>query len=118
MSEMERMIGILRHSLGLDIRGHGRVYRNHYCLPVSFESSDLACMRQMVADGLMEEGSKLNEGRDQYFHATDDGKAAAVKDVKPLRITPGQQRYRDFLRFDGSLTFIEFVKWKQRTAKA
>jgi len=114
MTTSERMIEILRHSLGLDMHGRGRMYRSYYCLPIDFESTDRSCIREMVAAGLMKEGNTLNEGKDQYFYVTDAGRAAAVKDVKPLRITPGQQRYRDFLNFDGSMTFIEFVKWQQR----
>lgn len=85
MSLSDNQIKILRHSLGLDIHGHGKMYREHYCQPIDFESQTLTDIRDMIARGLMIEGNKINDGRDQYFLVTEAGKKAAVESVEAIK---------------------------------
>lgn len=102
-----RHLEILRHALGLDAEGRGRMYRNHYCQPVDFDSATLTDIREMVSAGLMVEGKKINEGTDQYFHATDAGKRVAVENVKPVSLS--RRRYLAFLNLDMGISFKEFL---------
>ncbi len=104
---------ILRHSLGLDDRGHGRQYRNHYCAGPGHHGFD-DC-RKLVADGLMTERppSQLTGG-DHLFMVTDKGKAAVLEAKEPEpKLTRDQKRYRDYLHSEVNLTFGEWLKWRQ-----
>ena len=108
---------ILQHSLGADKYGQAddgnraQFYRDYYCVGLH-ESATLANINDMVARGWMRAGYKINEGRDQYFHVTQLGISAmrghSPKAPKP---TKGQQRYRDFLRAECGMTFIEYLKY-------
>lgn len=109
MNPTVRQLEILRHSLGLDMHGRGRMYREHYCIPINFESDDLTAIREMASDGLMEEAHKINEGRDQYFIVTELGKAAATHGVKPEKLTRAQRRYREWLNLDTGITFHQYL---------
>lgn len=63
----------LRHMLGAGAerpkRDHG--FRNHYCTSIGSESHGV--LLEMQQAGLVRSGRSINEGRDQYFHATVDG---------------------------------------------
>ena len=63
---------ILEHMLGAGSARPG--YRNHFC--TSLSSSDYALLAEMACLGLVEAGRIINDGRDQFFHATDAGYAA------------------------------------------
>jgi len=60
----------LRHMLGagFDRKKKQKGYRNHFCAGIG--SKDHGDMLEMEKLGLVTKGSVLNEGRDQYFHAT------------------------------------------------
>ncbi len=68
-----KQIELLTHMLGagrhLKQRMHG--YRNRFCAEVNGE--DYQAMLEMEAAGLVCAGGKINEGRDQFFHATRAG---------------------------------------------
>ena len=70
---LESHAELLRHTLGARAdspkRQHG--YRNYFCAGIGSEDY-LMCM-EMVENGLMRSGHKINEGRDQYFHALREG---------------------------------------------
>ena len=53
----ERQLQVLRHSLGLDYAGNGRIYRNHFCAG----GEDIATCEQLTIAGLM---SRMNVHRD------------------------------------------------------
>lgn len=56
----------LRHMLGADSKSPG--YRNHFCAEIGY--TDHKSMMEMVTAGLVTTGQIINDGRDQYFHAT------------------------------------------------
>lgn len=107
-----KQLHILQHSLGLDEYGRGTFYRNHF---VTGEGSkDHADCMALVAAGFMtvRNGNELSGG-DDVFRVTDDGKRAAVESSPaPPKLTRSQQNYQDYLDYDGSLSFIEFLKMK------
>jgi len=77
MSELNsELMHILRHSLGLDINGKGKQYRNHY---VAGGDQVKKC-RELVSLGFMIErqGSEIT-GFDPLFQVTDSGKQIAPK---------------------------------------
>lgn len=104
---------ILFHSLGLDENGHGNMYRNYHCVSVEFETKELFSIREMERDGLMREGNRINDGRDQYFIVTDKGKNLARGLITPLpKLSRSQKRYRAFLDADSGATFKEYITQK------
>jgi hypothetical protein len=67
-------LDILRHSLGLDERGRGRMYRNHFCAG----GDDAVKCRALVAMGFMVEHPPTQlTGGDPLFVVTAAGKAVA-----------------------------------------
>ena len=58
-------VGIMRHALGADSRDPG--YRNQYCV-----ADGDKVLSAMVEKGLMREGRTINQGRDRYYHVTDE----------------------------------------------
>lgn len=107
-----KQLHILQHSLGLDEYGRGTMYRSHF---VTGEGSDdhADCMA-LVEAGYM--GVRKNHplaGGDDGFWVTEAGKRAAVANSPaPPKLSPSKQRYQDFLDYDGSMSFIEYAKWK------
>lgn len=103
---------ILRHSLGLDPTGRGRVYRNHYCAGPGHHSWKL--LQELVAAGLMVDHGKRGEitGGDHLLHVTDRGLSiATVQDPLP-KVSKGSRRYREFLSIADAypdLTFKDFL---------
>lgn len=97
---------ILRHSIGLNDKGHGKEYRNHYCTGKDCDSYKDCCA---LADlGLMQTGGI--DGTNIFFHVTEAGKAEARKNVEPVKkLTRSQKRYQAFLHAESGLTFIEFL---------
>ncbi|MGC4409596.1 hypothetical protein D4A92_19815 [Rhizobium rosettiformans] len=107
-----KQLHILQHSLGLDEYGRGTFYRNHF---VTGEGSkDHADCMALVRVGLMtvRTGNALSGG-DEVFRVTDAGKAAVAEhSPSPPKLTRSQQNYQDWLNYDSSLSFIEYVKMK------
>lgn len=100
-------LSILRHSLGVGEDGCAASYRNHF---VTGEGGrDHALCMALVAAGLMTRhgGNALTGGSD-VFGATNAGRVAAVG--TPPKLTPAQRRYREYLRTDSNLTFIEWLR--------
>jgi hypothetical protein len=113
----DKQLHILQHSLGLDQYGRGTFYRNHF---VTGEGSkDHADCMALVGLGFMtvRSGSVLSGG-DDVFHVTDAGRIAVVAESPPPpKLTRSQQTYQNWLDYDGSISFIEYAKWKSRAAK-
>lgn len=106
------LLHILQHSLGLDEYGRGTFYRNRF---VTGEGSiDHPCCMELVALGYMTRSAnvKLFGGSD-IFTVTEEGKRAAVENSPPSpKLTRSQQRYQDYLSYDGSMSFIDYLRWK------
>lgn len=101
---------ILQHSLGVDQFGQGNCYRDYYCVGLD-NAATMASINDLVARGWMRAGSKINDGRDQYFIVTQLGLSAMKgHSPKPPKISKAKQRYRDFLNADCGMSFIEYLK--------
>lgn len=105
------LLHILQHSLGLDKHGRNQYpgyQRNHFCAG----GRDRDLCRELAGMGYMEErrSSELTGG-DPLFIVTDAGKEAIRRESPPPpKLTRGQIRYREFLRADCGLSFIEYLK--------
>lgn len=109
-----KQLHILQHSLGLDQYGRGTFYRNHF---VTGEGSkDHADCMALVGLGFMtvRSGNQLSGG-DDVFRVTDVGRDAVVAESpSPPKLSAGKRRYQDWLAYDGSLSFIEYLKMRSR----
>lgn len=113
--EAAKRLHILQHSLGVDEFGRGKMYRTRFVTGPGSLDYD-TCMA-LVADGLMtrRDASTLPFGGNDLFFVTEAGKCHVREhSPKPPKLTRGQKRYRDFLNFDGSMTFIEYCRWSDR----
>ncbi|KQV31103.1 hypothetical protein [Rhizobium sp. Root1204] len=110
------LLHILQHSLGLDQYGRGTFYRNRF---VTGEGSvDHADCMALLELGFMSRVAnvKLFGGSD-CFTVTDEGKQAAVANSpSPPKISRSKQRYQDYLDADCSMTFIEYLRYRDRRA--
>lgn len=100
-------LSILSHTLGVGEDGCAPSYRNHF---VTGEGGrDHALCMALVAAGLMtrHSGNALTGGSD-VFGATNAGRLAAVG--TPPKLTRSQQRYREYLRLDSNLSFIDWLR--------
>ena len=105
---------ILQHSLGLDQYGRGSMYRNHFVTGEG--STDYAdCMTLVDAGYMAVRKSHPLAGGDDCFWVTEAGKLAAVANSPaPPKLSRSQQNYRNFLDYDSSLSFIEYLKMRPR----
>jgi len=103
---------ILQHSLGLDQYGRGTFYRNRFVTGVG--SKDHPDCMALVDLGHMKRVANVKMfGGDDYFTVTETGKQAAVEhSPAPPKLTRSQQNYQDWLNYDSSLSFIEYMKMK------
>lgn len=106
-------LDILQHSLGLDQHGRGESYRNRF---VTGEGSkDHAHCMALVEQGLMNRRAGFAlAGGDDLFMVTEAGRAAVREhSPPPPKLTRAQQRYQQFLRYDGGVTFGEWLRgWR------
>lgn len=74
--------GILWHAIGMTTRNYRRTsdwwssnlnHRNNYCLSYNSGIKEANAIRRLIILGLMKEGTKINDGSDQYFHVTHAG---------------------------------------------
>lgn len=107
-----KQLHILQHSLGLDEYGRGTFYRNRFVTGVG-SKDHLDCMA-LHEQGFMTRVANVEMfGGGDYFTVTEAGKLAAVANSPaPPKLTRSQQNYQDFLNYDGSLSFIEYLKMK------
>lgn len=107
-----KQLHILQHSLGLDEYGRGTFYRNRFVTGVG--SKDHADCMALHEQGFMTRVANVEMfGGDDYFTVTELGKLAVVEDSPaPPKLTRSQQNYQDWLNYDSSLSFIEYVKMK------
>jgi hypothetical protein len=125
MKTTAKQLSILRHAIGYDDAGNDNYpnarsldeRRNRFVTgPGCADFTDCA---ELVGLGLMEDhGVQPAMGGDHYFTVTDAGRTV-VLDNKPgaKRATRAQQQYQDFLNFDGSLTFIQYLRWSANLKK-
>ncbi len=104
---------ILRHALGVGDGGLERSYRNHF---VTGEGgSDHQHCLALVARGYMVQrvGNAMTGG-DDLFTVNDAGRAAVQENTPPPpKLTRSQQRYQQFLNYDGGVTFGDYLRgWR------
>ncbi|MBK3780056.1 hypothetical protein G3A43_07285 [Paraburkholderia aspalathi] len=111
--EMEGLIKVLQHSLGLNEFGEGRQYRNHFVAG----GRDIAVCQKAVALGHMQEHpASVITGGSAWFSVTPAGiNYVALNSPKrtpaPI-LTRSQKRYRRFLDYgDMFESFIDFCRW-------
>lgn len=100
-------LSILRHALGVGEDGCSPSYCNHFVTGAG--GRDHALCMALVAAGLMtrHSGTALTGGSD-VFGATNAGRLAAVG--TPPKLSRSQQRYREYLRTDSNLSFIDWLR--------
>jgi len=113
-----KQLEILQHSLGLDEYGRGTMHRN--CFVTGEGSKDHAACLALVENGFMHRRANVALfAGDDIFTVTEAGKKAAIENSPPPpKISAGQQRYLDWLAADCSMSFIEWLHWKQRQRHA
>ncbi|HHA2425627.1 hypothetical protein [Stenotrophomonas maltophilia] len=104
---------ILRHALGVGEGGLERSYRSHFVTGPG--GADHQHCMALVARGFMvrRAGNAITGGSD-LFNVTQAGRAAVQEHTPPLpKLTRSQQRYQQFLRYDGGVTFGEYLRgWR------
>lgn len=101
----------MRHSLGLNDKGHGRSYRNHFCTGPG--SKDYDDCEAMVVAGYMKlvRGPHPLSGGDNTYAVTTEGVAVVERFKEPEAVlTRPQQRYRDWLKSGSDAPFYEWLK--------
>ncbi len=104
---------ILQHSLGMDQHGRGDSHRNHFV--TSEGSVDHQQCMALFDLGLMTRtvGFALAGGSDVFTVTGAGRKAVQEHSPPPLKLTRSQQRYQQFLRYDGGVTFGEYLRgWR------
>jgi len=109
----EAELHILRHALGVGEHGWERNYRNHFVTGPG--GADHQHCMALVARGFMVQraGNAITGGSD-LFNVTQAGRAAVQEQTPPPpKLTRSQQRYQQFLRYDGGVTFGEYLRrWR------
>ncbi|WP_313666176.1 hypothetical protein [Shinella sp.] len=107
-----KLLDILQRSLGLDEYGRGTFYRNRFVTGEG--STDHPLCMELVELGYMERFAAVELfGGSDAFTVTEEGKRAAVAESPaPPKISRSKQRYLDFLAYDGSMTFMEYLRWR------
>ena len=90
MSDRDKSLHVLQHALGLDDYGQGEAYRNHYVCGPGHHGYDL-CMAHVEAGRMVR-----SEPRE--------------KSPEPTKLTRAQKRYREWLRADCGMEFVEWLK--------
>ena len=104
---------ILRHALGVGDGGLERSYRNHF---VTGEggADHRHCMALVERGFMVQRVGNAITGGDDLFTVTAAGREAVQEHTPPPpKLTRSQQRYQQFLRYDGGVTFGEFLRgWR------
>ncbi|WP_234455823.1 hypothetical protein [Stenotrophomonas sp. S41] len=106
-------LNILQHSLGLDQHGRGDSRRNHFV--TSEGSVDHRHCMALFNRGLMTRtvGFALAGGSDVFTVTGAGREAVKAYSPAPPKLTRSQQRYQQFLRYDGGVTFGEYLRgWR------
>jgi len=103
---------VLQHSLGLSKYGKAeRWYRNHFC--TSPGSDDFDRCTKLVAAGFMQTrgaGGEIVGGMHTFTVTMEGIKAVEAQSPAEPKVSRSKQRYRAFLRSDGTRTFGEWLK--------
>lgn len=115
-----RHLHILRHSLGLDDKGHGSEYRNHFVTgPGCTDWPD--CLALTEAGMMTDHGTSVLYGDGCHcFTVTGFGKNSIRPLKEPLpKLSRSKARYQEWLRVaDCFENFRAFLIYKSREAKS
>lgn len=104
---------ILRHALGVGDGGLERSYRNRF---VTGEggADHRHCMALVERGFMFQRAGNAITGGDDLFTVTAAGRAAVKEHTPPPpKLTRSQQRYQQFLSYDGGVTFGEYLRgWR------
>jgi len=109
----EQQLHILRHALGVGEDGCGTSYRSHFVTGKG-GADHQHCMALVERGYMVQRTGNAVTGGDDLFMVTDAGRAAAREQTPhPPKLTRSQQRYRQYLRYDGGVTFGEYLRgWR------
>lgn len=109
----DAQLQILRHALGVGAGGWELSNRNHF---VTGEggADHRHCMALVARGFMVQRAGNAITGGDDLFMVTDAGRAALQEHTPPPpKLTRSQQRYQQFLRYDGGVTFGEYLRgWR------
>lgn len=104
---------ILRHALGVGACGWERSYRNHFVTGPG-GADHKHCMALVTRGFMVKRAGNAITGGSDLFNVTEAGRAAVQEHTPPRqKLTRSQQRYQQFLRYDGGVTFGEYLRgWR------
>lgn len=103
------LLHILRHSLGLDDKGRGCAYRNHFA--TGPDGDDFKLCQELVSLGYMKDrGTQCMWGGMHAFAVTEEGYKAEEQFRPVEKLTRSQRRYRSWLKADCGMSFGEWLK--------
>lgn len=99
-------LDLLRHTIGWGRESN----RNHFVAGEGSANCDIC--RALVNEGRMVEYAPSDlTGGDPLFLATPAGREWTAANAPPApKLTPGQRRYRDYLKSDSNLAFGDWLK--------
>ncbi len=104
---------ILRHALGVGDGGTERSYRNHF---VTGEggADHQHCMALVARGYMVRRANHPLTGGSDLFNVTQAGREAVQEHTPPPpKLTRSQQRYQQFLNYDGGVTFGDYLRgWR------
>lgn len=102
----DKSLHILRHSLGLNAKGHGNMYRNHYVAGPGHHS--YSHLLALVQSGHMKKGHacKFLPAGDEVFSVTEKGNAVAFVPEPPL--PPAKRRWQAYQELKEVLPDLPF----------
>ncbi len=107
----QELLDILRHSLGGEEYEEGKRYRNYYVA----DGDDIARCHELVKRGhMLEHPASEITGDMPWFTVTDQGKRTVhLHSLLSPKLTPGQKRYRDWLKADCNMKFGDWLKRRE-----
>lgn len=117
MKLTSEQLHILQHSLGVNQYGQGSQYRNRFVTGPG--TTDWSLFSELVALEMMKDyGPQQIAGGMHCFCVTPKGiDAVALQSPPPPKVSRGKQRYRDYLRSELNMSFIDYLRWRDRRAK-
>lgn len=116
----KQQLQFLQHSLGYDQYGRCSTDRNHFVTDEA-SSDGRVCLELVAMDLMSNDGPRSLCGGMSVFHVTRKGKDAmrlqSPQPPPPEKLTPGKQRYRDYIRADSGLSFREWMGFKNERKK-
>ncbi len=109
----EAELHILRHALGVGDGGLDRSYRNHFVMGEG-GADHKHCMALVARGFMVQRAGNAITGGDDLFTVNEAGRAAVQEHTPPPpKLTRSQQRFQQFLNYDGGVTFGEYLRGRR-----